>query len=570
MRLAPGSLSVRLLFLLTVALLPLGLIAVFQTVSVISKVDVLSRRDMLAQTSAAAAAQVGVIRQAHGAAYALGAAALATGPATPECDRLFERFVKTDPRFAFAGFVWADGRMECSSNGKFVDMAESATWGAAIEDPRPRVTVNRQGRASGLSVIIASVPVYDPNGNLVGISSISIPHSLSDLLFDRQIEGLEVAITDRTGAILSASTGIEQSSAFVDLRIVPEMLEIPADGLSIKVPRADGKSVNLSIVPLLAGEYFIIGKWATDAAPLAVPFLGTATPLFPIVMWAAGLFVAFFALDRLVLRHLKELRRHMRAFSVNNLEASYVRLKDSPSEIAEIADSYNALLDRIMDDTVELAETVREKEMLLKEVHHRVKNNLQLIASILNMQLRQIQSPDAKHVLRRVQDRVMSLATIHKLLYAESQVETVRADILLTEIIQSAINVGTENSAALDLCLSLDPVSLDPDQAVPLSLLVTEAVTNALKNIADDGQGERKLEVELSEPVPGEVKLRVSNSCGPEPSGNVRDKSSGLGTRLIQAFVAQLEGTSGTDRTEDRYSLWVNFSKLPKDEARAA
>lgn len=570
MRLSPGSLSVRLLLLLTVALLPLGLIAVYQTFSVISKVEVLSGRDMLAKTSETAAAQVGVIRQAHGAAYALGAAALATGPATPECDRLFDRFVKTDPRFAFAGFIWADGRMECSSNGKFVDMAQSGTWGAAIEDPRPRVTVNRQGRASGLSVMIASVPVYDPNGNLVGVSSISIPHSLSDLLFDRQIEGLEVAITDREGAILSASTGIEQSSSFEDLHIIPETLGIPGDGLSTAVSRSDGTVVNVSIVPLLAGEYFIIGKWTQDTTPIAVPFLGSATPLFPIVMWAAGLFVAFFALDRLVLRHLGELRRHMRAFSVNNLESSYVRLKDAPSEIAEIADSYNALLDRIMDDTVELAETVREKEMLLKEVHHRVKNNLQLIASILNMQLRHIQSPDAKHVLRRVQDRVMSLATIHKLLYAESQVEMVRADILLTEIVQSAINVGTENSAALDMQLSLDPVSLDPDQAVPLSLLVTEAVTNALKNIGGDGQGGRVLEVELTEPVPGEVKLRVANSCGPASSANVKDKSSGLGTRLIQAFVAQLEGTTGTERTEDRYSLWVHFSKPTPDEARAA
>jgi two-component sensor histidine kinase len=562
----PGSLTARLIGLLTVALLPLGLIAVYQTFSVTSKVESLARRDMLSRTADAANAQGDLILQAQGAARAMGAVALAVGPETDACDEMLGRFVDNDPRFAFAGFVFADGRMECSSNGRSVDFSTSPTWGPAIESPHPRVTVNRRGAASGLSVMISSVPIYDGDDELAGIFSISIPHSLSDLLFDRQIEGLEVAIVDSTGKVLSASTGIDQSSAFDALHVVPAEMDIPDRGRTLNIVGPEGDTA-ISVVPLVPGEAFVVGKWSGEAeAAASVSLLGTATPLFPVAMWAAGLFVAVFALNSLVLKHLKALRQHMRAFSVSNLEASYVRLNNAPSEIAEIGDSYNALLDRIMDDTVELAESVREKEMLLKEVHHRVKNNLQLIASILNMQLRQIEAPEARQVLRQVQDRVMSLATIHKLLYSDAQVDTVRADILLSEIIQSAVNVGSSSQSALETRISLDPVELDPDQAVPLSLLVTEAVTNALKNIGEDADGERFLSVELTEPAQETVELRVVNSCNPGEEKQ-KDSNSGLGTRLIQAFVSQLEGTSDVGVSDDRYTLWVRFEKFPEERA---
>lgn len=566
----PRSLSVRLLILLTVALLPLGLVAVYQTLSVIRKAEVLAQRDILASTSEAASAQIGLIRQAHGAAYAIGALAIELGPGSPECQAVVARFIEDDPRFVFAGFIRTDGRMICSSNGEVVDFSGSSNWASVMSDPRPTVTVNRQGQATGLSVVNASVPVFAADGELAGVASVSIPHSLSDLIFDRNIEGLEVAIVAADGQILSASTGIDQSSSFDALRIIPASLTIPNRGLTIDAAGEAGVAT-VSVVPLVPGETYVVGKWADSSGPISGSVVGSATPLFPVIMWAAGLFVAFFALNSLVLRHLKNLRRHMRGFSVNDLTDSYVRLDGAPSEIGEIADSYNALLDRIKRDRADLSESVREKEILLKEVHHRVKNNLQLIASILNMQLRAIASEDAKNVLRRVQDRVMSLATIHKLLYAETQVEFVRADILLTEIINSAVNVGSARESALETRISLEPIDLDPDRAVPLSLLVTEAVTNALKNVGTGKDQERYIEVNLKQPTPGIVELGIVNSCAPAGRETEEGSHSGLGTRLIDAFVAQLGGSIVTQHEERRYSLHVRFptsgGQLESDEA---
>ena len=565
----PGTLSTRLLGLLTVALLPLGLIAVYQTLSVTRQAETLAQRNMLARTSDAAEAQNALILRAQGAARALGAVALTTGPDSAECDATLRAFVDNDPRYVFAGFIGVDGMMLCSSNGTEVDFSNSPTWGPAIENPHPRITVNRRGQATGLSVMISSVPIYDGAGDLAGLLSISIPHSLSDLLFDQEIEGLEVAIVDETGKVVSASTGIENISDFDALNVVPENLSVPMEGRTLRVDTREGETA-ISVVPLVPGQAYVIGRWSDEAEDTDnVSLLDTLTPLFPVAMWVAGLFVAVYALNSLVLKHLKALRMHMRAFSVGNLEASYIRLNDAPREIAEIGDSYNALLDRIMDDTVELAESVREKEMLLKEVHHRVKNNLQLIASILNMQLRTIEAPEAREVLRSVQDRVMSLATIHKLLYSDTNVDMVRADALLSEIIRSAVNVGSENQGSMETRISLAPVELDPDQAVPLSLLVTEAVTNALKNIGPDADGERFLSVDLSEPSPGLVELRVVNSCDPKEV-KARDSHSGLGTRLIQAFIAQLEGTSDSGLSDDRYTLWVRFKKYTDGDSETA
>ncbi len=185
----------------------------------------------------------------------------------------------------------------------------------------------------------------------------------------------------------------------------------------------------------------------------------------------------------------------MTGFSNYDLDDSRVLLDNAPNEIQVIADGYNVLVEQVADHTVELERNVIEKEVLLKEVHHRVTNNLQFIVSILNMQLRNTDSPDAQDVLRRVQDRVMSLANIHRLLYTDTQVDSVRADLPLSMIVGSILKLDTDRGA-VETGVSLVPGALDPDLAVPLPLLLTKALTNATKYL---GGGKPPISVRLVE-----------------------------------------------------------------------
>lgn len=108
----------------------------------------------------------------------------------------------------------------------------------------------------------------------------------------------------------------------------------------------------------------------------------------------------------------------------------------------------------------------------------------------MNMQVRQVKSPEAKAVVQRLQDRVLGLAMIHRNLYRTETLSQVRAAPMLADLTDQILAVGRENQGSLRLERHLDDVTLYPDQAVPLSLLVAEAVTNALKYVGHDGAGD--------------------------------------------------------------------------------
>jgi two-component sensor histidine kinase len=556
-----SSLSARLIALLTVALLPLGLIAVYQTQRVVSEAEDLSKREMLARTLEVARAQVELIIEAEGAAKALGATVAEIGSDSPQCNRVMRAFMDRSPRFVFAGFIETEGLMRCVSMGEPFDFSGFETWTRFVNDPRPTVVINREGTSSGVSVLVVNTPAFSSDGRrLLGATSISIPHSLLDTLVSAELQDVDVAITDGAGKILSYSNDRLESRLMNASNFVPADLNVPKDGSVVSID----PNTSLSVVPIEPFDIYVVGTWSNGSNPLSVSFFGTAAPLFPIAMWLASLFVAMFAVQGLVLRHLKKLRRGMRRVSLENADASFVQLEGAPREISEIGDSYNALLRRVSNDAEILSEAAEEKELLLKEIHHRVKNNLQLIASILNMQLRQITSPDAQSVLKRVQQRVMSLAAIHKLLYTDTKIELVRADLLLSEIINNSVKMANSGKNNPETSVSLDPVELHPDRAVPLALLVTEAVTNAMKYVGSSDGVPGQITVKLTEGSDDKISLQVRNTLGDGETSQSMEDGTGLGSKLIAAFVMQLDGESRLERYKETYTIHVDF---PRDTA---
>ncbi|MBX3159745.1 MAG: PAS domain S-box protein [Deltaproteobacteria bacterium] len=148
----------------------------------------------------------------------------------------------------------------------------------------------------------------------------------------------------------------------------------------------------------------------------------------------------------------------------------------------------------------ELAQTLKEREVLLREVHHRVKNNLQIISSVINMQQRTLASAAAREALEDCQTRVHAIALIHEQLYRVTDFAHVRvADYvrkLATDVFRAAA-LGTE----IALELELDDIALAIEQAIPCGLVITELIANALKHAFHDRRAGR---------------VRVELRCGPE------------------------------------------------------
>ncbi|MEY8842536.1 sensor histidine kinase, partial [Cribrihabitans sp. XS_ASV171] len=241
-----------------------------------------------------------------------------------------------------------------------------------------------------------------------------------------------------------------------------------------------------------------------------------------------------------------------------------------PQEVADIAETYNLMVARIMADRAELEENLKQKELLLREVHHRVKNNLQLIASILNMQLRTVPEGVARNVLRRIQDRVMSLASIHKALYSGEDMTSVRADLLLEEVVQSVFRAGVSSGSGVVTEFSADPLRLDPDQAVPLALLANECATNATKHVGRPDEGAAAISVTLRCDDDGNVTLDIENTLGARLQDPGSGDGSGLGARLIEAFVSQLGGEMTQGEKDGFYVVEIVFHALSLPMERPA
>ena len=228
------------------------------------------------------------------------------------------------------------------------------------------------------------------------------------------------------------------------------------------------------------------------------------------------------------------------------------------------------MTDTILHDEAELENAVHQKEVLLREVHHRVKNNLQLIASILNMQIRQARSPEAKGLMTGVRDRVMSLATIHRGLYQTSGLTDISADELLSDILRQLTHMATGPGRPIEIEQDFDPVRLTPDQAVPLSLFLTEALTNAIKYAGNDGDGPPHLSVSLKRMEEDAALLCVVNSTGTRPDNDTEIESgTGLGVQLLDAFAQQIGGQVSREEKDGRFALAMGFKLTPLTEAEA-
>jgi len=184
-------------------------------------------------------------------------------------------------------------------------------------------------------------------------------------------------------------------------------------------------------------------------------------------------------------------------------------------------------------------EQLQEKELLLREIHHRVKNNLQTVSSLLSIQGRGIADPTAKQAVNDSRLRVKSMALIHQDLYRDGDLTGVEmkayVDKLATSLISSYDRMDT-----VQLNVAIDDLSLDVDTAVPLGLILNELITNALKYAwPDETEGTLGIGMALS----GDA-LRISvrdNGIGYDPDADRSAESTGFGLGMIKTFASKLK-----------------------------
>lgn len=214
------------------------------------------------------------------------------------------------------------------------------------------------------------------------------------------------------------------------------------------------------------------------AAPITSALL--IAMLLPFLMWAAAALIAWFVVDRLLIRPLRRLRATVGSYVPGTVLAAPPARAVPAQEIRELGETFARITETVRLHESDLAEGLVRQTKLTREVHHRVKNNLQVIASLINFHARGAESSDAAAAYASIQRRVDALAVVHRYHYAE--LEENRGVELRSVIGELASNIraGAVDDGTLAITLDLDPVMVTQDVAVATAFLVTEIIELAM------------------------------------------------------------------------------------------
>jgi len=184
-----------------------------------------------------------------------------------------------------------------------------------------------------------------------------------------------------------------------------------------------------------------------------------------------------------------------------------------------------------------LQESNTEKETLLKEIHHRVKNNLQLITSLLNLQAADDEEQSIESFLSKGQNRVKSMALIHEQLYRSENVSSIDMGEYIKNLVQQIFSSHGLNNSSIKYNVSADPISLDIDKAIPIGLIINELVNNSLEHgFGNQNDGELHVEMKAMEE---NINLKIHDD-GKGFDESQRQNSMGL--QLVRLLIQQLKG----------------------------
>ncbi len=191
----------------------------------------------------------------------------------------------------------------------------------------------------------------------------------------------------------------------------------------------------------------------------------------------------------------------------------------------------------------ELEKSLGEKDLLLKEVHHRVKNNLSVISSLLEMQSNGIIDENAKAAMAVAQNRISSIALIHQRLYQHENLSTIELHEFLLDLSKKVGSLFKKPGEQILLEISVPELFVDIDTAVPLGLIMNELLTNSYKH-AFNKRNNGLIKIDLQQPIKGDFLLTYSDN-GPGINNDINiEKSKSLGLRLIHRLSKQIGGTA--------------------------
>ncbi len=216
---------------------------------------------------------------------------------------------------------------------------------------------------------------------------------------------------------------------------------------------------------------------------------------------------------------------------------------DSNDELGKLAESFNIMAIKIRNSQSDLEKRIEEKEVLLKEIHHRVKNNLQVISSLINLQSNTIHDNKSLDIFRDSQNRIRSMALIHEKLYQSPNLMKINLEEYVNDLVDSLYSSYNLNPDILSMNIQINNISFSIDKAISIGLIINELISNALKHAFTDNSVKKgEVQVLVNKDESNNYCLIVKDNGKGLPEGYDYYNPHTLGLRLVDSLVKQLEG----------------------------
>jgi two-component sensor histidine kinase len=389
----------------------------------------------------------------------------------------------------------------------------------------------------------AVLAVPYPGGSTIGYLRLA---ALSEYLSSLPVQGSEkIAVVDRNGYYVAAADPRliqERENLALEDWFKTEDLEMVGNSFT------DNHSGGVDLVSWApVGQnsgWTIVVTESSDQAFRVVAEVRFGTSLMLLISWLLSMVLIvmmlfFFDAD------IRSLRRYTETIAAGAYDADfmYMGFKD----LLPLAHDYEQAVAAVRDREARMTASLTEKEILLKEIHHRVKNNLQLVVSLLTLKSNGM--GDLDNAFTDSIDRIRVMATIHELLYESADFAHIDLSEYVTTIVEWILSSYAYGPDAPRLRLDLASLELDIDAAVPCGLIINELFTNAIKYAFKSGAVDPTISVTTAVFPDGMVQLVVSDNGRGIPDSVDPERVQTLGMQLIVSLTSQLHGTWSLSRS---------------------
>ncbi|WP_447908573.1 sensor histidine kinase PhyK [Brevundimonas bullata] len=440
----------------------------------------------------------------------------------------------------------ATGEPVCASRDNAVASATTAVpenvrdqnWYQRLRQGEDVVMARAPGAPGSLIVAVRS---ERPMGAFQGVMAAVIPLTAlqPDILDPALPPGSQSALTDGDGLILVST----DPSAFSvqGERAIAAWAKSAQQGQPALFEGRDarGRRHVYAGTALAGRDLFVLLSAPTSGLLSWARLNPIGSFLLPLAAWLVAFLAVMLLSERIVIRWLVYLERVAAIYARGRFTVRPVQAEHAPAEIRSLARTLGALGDTITTRDQALLDSLDEKDALMREIHHRVKNNLQIISSLLSMQQRAVTDPAARSALGDTRQRITALALIYRTLYQSEDIREADSRTFLTELVGQLIAGEAMRGPLVTSSVDADAIIIDPDRLAPVALWLVEAVSNAQKHAFAGRGGDLKVRFR----VMGDISVLEVQDDGP---GVADIDTTGVGRTLMTAFAKQLRGKAET------------------------